>query len=112
MALEHLTIAGFGIMSVIDTLSQEKEFPKEIRIEDVKPFENKKNALEDFLTFSKNYEEFINKHPKNISLAKKAHPWFYGLNNFEWSVFMFIHTFIHRRQIKAIVSQLNKEGIN
>ncbi len=111
MVVEHLTITGHGIMEVIDTLSQEKEVPKEIKIEDVKPFENKENSLKDLLAFTHKYENFINDLSKRKSNAKKAHPWFVELNNFEWSVFIFMHTFIHRRQIKAIISQLQREKV-
>ncbi|WP_373072890.1 hypothetical protein [Sulfurimonas sp.] len=111
MVLEHLTITGYGIMSVIDTLSKEKEFEKEITVEGVKPFENKQNSLKDLLAFSHKYENFINNLSKEQSIATKKHPWFIEFNNFQWSVFMFMHTFIHRRQIKAIVAQLEREKI-
>ncbi len=111
MVIEHLTITGYGIMSVIDTLSQEKEFPKDIKIEEVKPFENKEDSMKDFLAFTKSYEDFIKQLPKKQSSHTKAHPWFVELNNFDWSVFIFMHTFIHRRQIKAIISQLKRENL-
>ena len=50
--LEHLVIAGSLIKDVIETLSQEKEVCFDIKIENVKPKENKENQLEDFLKFS------------------------------------------------------------
>lgn len=111
MVLEHLTITGYGIMNVIDTLSKEKKVEQEITIEGVKPFENKQNSLTDLLEFSHKYENFINNLSKKKSSATKKHPWFVELNNFEWSVFIFMHTFIHRRQIKAIILQLKKENL-
>jgi hypothetical protein len=36
----------------------------------------------------------------------KAHPWFVNFNNSDWACFMFMHTFIHRRQIQAIIKDL------
>ena len=110
MVLEHLTIAGRAIKIVIDTLSQEKEFTTEIKIENVKPHENKINQLEEFLDFYNSYFDFISNLPRKQSKTKKRHPWFVEFNNFDWSVFMYMHTFIHRRQIQAIIKELNNES--
>jgi hypothetical protein len=106
MTLEHLRIAGTAVMAVIDTLSNEKEFPKEIKIEAVKPKENAKDEAKKFFEFMKNYAEYIKNHKKNYSKMTKKHPWFVNFNNFDWSCFMFMHTFIHRRQIEAIIKEL------
>lgn len=110
MVLEHLTIAGKAVKMVVDTLSQEKEFTAEIKIENVKPHENKINQLEEFLDFYNSYFDFIHNLPKTQSKAKKKHPWFIAFNNFDWSVFMYMHTFIHRRQIQAIIKELHNES--
>ncbi len=110
MVLEHLTITGRAIKMVIDTLSKEQEFTTEIKIENVKPHENKINQLEEFLDFYNSYFYFIKNLPKTQSKAKKKHPWFIEFNNFDWSVFMYMHTFIHRRQIQAIIKELNNES--
>lgn len=106
MVLEHLTIAGETVLSVIETLSNEKEFKADIRIENVKPKDNKENQLDQFLKFYDRYFEYIKNHSKEQSHAKKKHPWFVEFNNYDWSVFMFMHTFIHRRQIEAIIKKL------
>lgn len=110
MVLEHLTIAGNAVMQVIDTLSNEKEFPIEIKIENVKPKENKSNQLKEFLEFYNSYFTYIKNHAKNQSKMRKKHPWFVEFNNFDWSAFMFMHTFIHRRQIQAIIKKLGEEN--
>ena len=110
MVLEHLTIAGNGVFLVIVTLTKEEVVYKEIKIEDVKPKENKENQLEEFLKFYNRYFEYIKNHPKNQSKMKKKHPWFIEFNNFDWSIFMFMHTFIHRRQIEAIIAKLGEEN--
>lgn len=106
MTLEHLRIAGSAIMMVIDTLSNEKEFPKDIKIEAVKPKDNGKDEAKKFFSFMKTYEEYIKNHKKNYSKMTKKHPWFVNFNNFDWVCFMYMHTFIHRRQIQAIIKEL------
>ncbi len=106
MTLEHLRIAGTAVMAVIDTLSKEQEFPKDITIEAVKPKDNEKDEPKKFFDFMTTYEEYIKNHKKNYSKMRKKHPWFVEFNNFDWSCFMFMHTFIHRRQIEAIIKEL------
>jgi len=106
--LEHLVIAGTLVKKVIETLSGEKDVNFEIKIENVKPKENKKNQLDDFLDFYDKYDTFIKNLPKKQSKMTKAHPWFVSFNNFDWNIFMFMHTFIHRRQIQAILNELKK----
>jgi hypothetical protein len=106
MVLEHLTIAGEALMVGIKTLSDEKEFQRKITIEGVKPYQNKLNQIDDFVKFYNSYFEFIENLPKKQSKMTKAHPWFVEFNNFDWSVFMYMHTFIHRRQIEAIIKEL------
>jgi len=109
MTLEHLKITGYAIMNVIDTLSKEREIEKEVKVELVKPKDNTESEHEQFFEFMKKYNSFITNHPKNYSKTTKAHPWFVNFNNFDWACFMFMHTFIHRRQIQAIIKELDYE---
>ena len=106
--LEHLVIAGTLVKNVIETLSKEKEVDFNIKIENVKPKENKENQLKYFLEFYQDYDKFIKNLPKKQSKTTKAHPWFVKFNNFDWNIFMFMHTFIHRRQIEAILNELKR----
>lgn len=106
MVLEHLEIAGKKVQEIIESLSLEKEYEEEVKIEKVKPSLNNKNQYESFKIFYQNYILFINSVDKKQSKMRKKHPWFIEFNNFEWSVFMFMHTFIHRRQIEAIIEEL------
>lgn len=107
MVIEHLNIVGYGIMGVIHTLSKEERVEKEIKIENVKPQGSSEDELNRFLAFSRVYDTFIEKLPKRKSKMTKPHPWFVELNNIDWSIFMAIHTFVHRRQIEAIIQRLN-----
>ncbi len=106
MTLEHLRITGSAIMLIISTLSEEKEFPKEITIEGVKPKENGEDEAKKFFDFMEKYNIFIKNHKKNKSKMTKKHPWFVEFNNLEWACFMFVHTFVHRRQIEKIIKAL------
>ena len=106
MVLEHLEIAGNKVKNIIETLSLEKEFEEDVKIENVKPKLNNKNQYESFKKFYQDYILFIKSLDKKQSKMRKKHPWFIEFNNFEWSVFMYMHTFIHRRQIEAIIEEL------
>lgn len=108
LVLEHLTITGGALMVLIKTLSNEKEFPRDITIEMVKPKENKLNQIDEFNSFYNSYFKFIEELPKIQSKTKKKHPWFVEFNNYDWSIFMYMHTFIHRRQIQAIIKKLGE----
>jgi hypothetical protein len=108
MVLEHLCIVGRKITQVIAALSVEKEFEEVVAIEGVKPFENKPDALSDFAAFAGEYEEFYKTMPKKQSEMTKPHPWFMEFNNFDWHAFIYMHTFIHRRQIEAIINELER----
>ena len=110
MVCEHLVIAGMGVSSIIKKLSREQIPKNELTIEQVKPKENKENSLEDFLAFMNMYENMMKKLDKKQSNAKMRHPWFVEFNNFDWSVFMYMHTFIHRRQIEEIIRVLGENN--
>lgn len=106
LVLEHLVIVGNGMIELIQTLSNEQAFTQEITIAGVKPYANNANTLETFVKLVETYNAFIESLPKKKSLMTKRHPWFVEFNNFEWSVFMFIHTWVHRRQIASICKNL------
>lgn len=108
MVLEHLTIAGRGVKGIIETLSQEKPFQRHITIEGVKPFENRPDALNDFKAFVDEYGRFFRGLKKKHSRMTTPHPWFRSFNNFDWAAFMYMHTFIHRRQIEEIIKTLKE----
>lgn len=108
MVAEHLTIAGRGIMGIIATLSQEQPFERPVTIEGVKPFENKPDQIGEFEAFAKEYAAFFKALPKHHSKMTSPHPWFMQFNNFDWAAFMYMHTFIHRRQIQAIIKKLKE----
>lgn len=108
MVIEHLCITGRKVMGVIDALSHEKSFDEPLTIEGVKPFENKADTLSEFKAFVEEYNRFFASLEKKHSRMTKPHPWFRSFNNFDWNAFMYMHTFIHRRQIEAIIKALKE----
>lgn len=108
MVIEHLCITGRKVMEIITALSEEREFRESVTIEGVKPFANRSGTLDDFKTFIDEYETFFTALPKHHSKMTKPHPWFRSFNNFDWAAFMYMHTFIHRRQIQSIINALKE----
>jgi len=108
MVAEHLTITGRAVMGIIATISQEKPFERPVTIEGVKPFENKAEQIREFEAFAAEYAVFFKALSKRYSKTTVRHPWFIPFNNFDWAAFMFMHTFIHRRQIEAIIRKLEE----
>lgn len=111
MVCEHLTITGMGILNIIVMLSQEQKIGKKITIESVKPQSNSKEAIKKFYSFMEKYENVIKTLDKKQSKEKAKHPWFVEFNNFDWSIFMYMHTFIHRRQIEEIINVLGVKNV-
>jgi len=108
MVIEHLYITGRKVMEIITALSQEREYSEVVTIAGVKPFANRSGTLDDFKAFIDEYKTFFAALPKHHSKMTKPHPWFYSFNNFDWNSFMYMHTFIHRRQIQAIIAALKE----
>lgn len=108
MVIEHLCITGRKVMGIITALTEEREFTEVVTIEGVKPFENRSGTLEDFKLFIDEYKIFFTALPKHQSTMTKPHPWFRSFNNFDWNAFMYMHTFIHRRQIESILKALKE----
>lgn len=108
MVIEHLCITGRKVSDIIASLTDEKSYEEAVTIEGVKPFANRSGTLNDFKTFYGEYEKFFAQLPKKQSNMTKPHPWFKSFNNFDWNAFMYMHTFIHRRQIQAIIKALKE----
>ena len=109
MVMEHLAVTGAGVQMIVETLGKEKEFLREVTIQGVKPKENQPDALEKLLLFTQGYESFIGNLEKRVSKATQPHPWFGPFTNFDWHCLMALHTFIHRRQIEAILKNVVRQ---
>lgn len=103
LTIEHISIVNAGIIQVIKTLSQEQAFDAPISIVAVKP-QNNTVSLDELKKIIKDYESFTPQTRK--SKSTKAHPWFIEFNNKDWNTFLAIHTWVHKRQIKAILKNM------
>lgn len=106
MVLEHLSITGELVLQMIACLNKEQNFNEVVTIEGVKPFKNKQDALSDFIAFVDNYQTLLGSIKIKSSYHTKAHPWFGAFNDFDWVIFLYMHSFIHRRQIQEIIATL------
>jgi len=107
MVIEHLIIVDTGIIKVIKTLGKEERVDQEIRIEDVKPHQGA-GTLSELQLLLDDYRCYL--PPKRNSHMTKAHPWFVEFNDREWHTFLAIHTWVHKRQIKAILTKLKESA--
>lgn len=110
LVLEHLSIVGRGVQEIVATLSQERVYEAALSIEGVKPHANPAEALADFEAFAREYRVFFNTLRRRESLQTKPHPWFDAFNNRDWHIFMYLHAFIHRRQIEAIIQKMEQSA--
>jgi hypothetical protein len=107
MVVEHIFVAHKGVSEIIKSLTDEEEVTREVSIEVVKPSHNE-NYLVQLKAFVVQYKEFVKSVENRNSQKTKAHPWFLKFNNRDWHIFLAIHSWVHKRQIKAIIRKLNK----
>lgn len=103
MVLDHLRVVNEGIASIIEALSQDRGFSREVRIQDVKP--NPKSGLDTigrFVTSVANYEAAVARLGKLGRHMRHAHPWFGPMTAHDWHCLAGIHQLVHRRQIERI----------
>lgn len=110
MVLEHLLIVGSALEVRISLLSRGKKLHKDVKIEDVKPYkEIDEDIVKKYEVFLSTYRERLEKNVDNIHIDNVSkHPWFGDFNPKQWSVLGAMHQFVHRRQIEAILRELEK----
>jgi len=108
MVIEHLIIVGSALKKRIPLLSQGKNFDKEIKIEDYKPYmEIDDTIIDEYEIFLHGFRKEVEENVDNIYLENRhEHPWFGELKAKDWSVMGAIHQIVHRRQIEAIIRGL------
>lgn len=104
LVIEHLAIANHRIIEIIKSLSHEKIFKEDVTIQMVKP-KARHTTIEELETIVHNFKNFSTTN--RSSKLTKAHPWFVEFNNKGWNSFLPIHTWVHKRQIKAILKRLD-----
>ncbi|MBU6450151.1 MAG: DinB family protein [Cyanobacteria bacterium REEB67] len=111
MTLEHLVVVDELMLQAATALSSGVDVSafKPTGTADVKP-EGKVSAQKILANFEAMRIKLVEEASTlNVELDPKAtlpHPWFGPLNALEWLNFTSIHTNLHRRQILAIIEQL------
>ena len=111
MVVEHLVTVNLGTYEIVDQLNQEKSIPRELGTAKVKPFHNK-SYTKNLIFFDKAYARMIKKNTNKASKARKNHPWFGALNNYNWHSFIGLHNKLHKRQIQHILKILDTKNLS
>lgn len=110
MVLQHLVIVDTGIVDLIDALTRDQAFGREVRIADVKPCPSAgREQLELLEDVSRNYTVRLAAIKSLRTARRHAHPWFGPLDGHGWHTLAALHTMIHRRQLQAIVRVLGTD---
>lgn len=95
MVLDHLLIADRLTIKIMESLSANKEFPQQIRIEDIKPLpERGKEVIAEFQQLVEDYVLYLEKITRWHSQQSHPHPWFGPLNIHGWHCFTAFHLII------------------
>ncbi|MFO0700026.1 MAG: hypothetical protein U0236_12420 [Nitrospira sp.] len=110
MVLDHVRIVDEGITLIVTTLTTDRLFPQEVRIQDVKP--NPTSGAETIarlLSIVHNYESTVTRLGTLGWTTRHAHPWFGPMTAHDWHCLAAVHHWVHRRQLERIVEKLAKE---
>jgi len=105
MALDHLNIVNSGILDIIDHLSSERMYIRQVSIAAVKPLPDQ--TLETIGRFAKatqNYVDRVTRIKNLVSHARHPHPWFGSMDALGWHWLAAMHHTVHRRQIQKIIA--------
>ena len=103
MVLDHLRIVDQGVTRIIEDLSNDRPFAREIRVQDVKPsVDAGPEAVDRFVKTLAAYEATVNRLGKLGRRVRHPHPWFGPMTAHDWHCFAAMHHWIHRRQIERI----------
>jgi len=108
MTLEHLRIVNAGIGAFISDLTQGRLPAGTLSTADVKPAPTVTESVEK--AFQAGCEDFLREVSEagDLKTAERyPHPWFGPLDAYRWLALASMHMGIHRRQIEAIVRDLN-----
>lgn len=111
MVLDHLRIVDEGITQIIRTLTADRRFQQEVRIQDVKPNQQSgPETIERFLKTVDGYESTVTRLGKLGRQVRHPHPWFGPMTAHDWHCLAAIHQWVHRRQLERIVGILETQA--
>ncbi len=107
MVLNHLRIVNEGIAQIVESLTKDRAFAQEVRIQDVKPSpDSGPETVERFIRAVSSYESVVTRLGTLGRQLRHAHPWFGPMTAHDWHCLAAIHSWVHRRQITRVVRQL------
>ena len=110
MVLDHLRIVDEGISQIFKTLTDDRLFGQEIRMQDLKPsLQSDSDMINRFLKEVAGYESTVTRLGILGRRVRHPHPWFGPMTAHEWHCLAAIHHRVHRRQLERIVGKLTKE---
>ena len=111
MVLDHLRIVDEGITQIVETLTDDRLFRQEVRIQDVKPsLQSGPETIERFLKAVDGYESTVIRLGILGRRVRHPHPWFGPMTAHDWHCLAAIHHWVHRRQLERIVGTLPEEA--
>ena len=111
MVLDHLRIIDEGISQIIKTLTEDRPFGQEVRIQDVKPSPwSDPDTINRFLKAVAGYESTVTRLGVLGRRVRHPHPWFGPMTAHEWHCLAAVHHRVHRRQLERIVGKLTEEA--
>ena len=107
MVIKHLCMANQSMLSIMRSLTSEKQAEEVISIADLKPPEDVDMlVVEDFRLLNQEIEVFVNQRETLRTDARHRHPWFGELDGHQWLCLAAAHQRIHRRQCRKILSMI------
>jgi hypothetical protein len=113
MVLDHLRIVDEGMAQIIETLTDNRLFEQEVRIQDVKPSpQSGPDTIDRFLKAVDGYGSTVTRLGHLGHQVRHPHPWFGPMTAHDWHCLAAIHHWVHRRQLERIIGKLTKEARN
>jgi hypothetical protein len=111
MVLDHLRIVDEGISQIVETMTDDRLFGQEVRIQDVKPSpQSGPETIGRFLKAVDVYGSTIARLGTLGGRVRHPHPWFGPMTAHDWHCLAAIHHWVHRRQLERIVRKLRDEA--
>ena len=111
MVLDHLRIVDEGMTQIIETLTDDRLFGQEVRIQDVKPSpQSGSETVDRLLNAVDRYESTVTRLGTLGRRVHHPHPWFGPMTAHDWHCLAAIHHWVHRRQLERIVGKLTEEA--
>ncbi len=111
MVLDHLRIVDEGMTQIVHTLTDDRLFAQEVRIQDVKPSpQSGSDTIDRFLKAVSGYESTVTRLGTLGRRMRHPHPWFGPMTAHDWHCLAAIHHWVHRRQLERILGKLRDEA--